>query len=129
MALMLGVAAIAADDKADPNGTWKWTRPGRNGGPDQEFTLKLKAEGEKVTGKLTAPGRQGATSEVEIKEGKVKGDEISFNTSIERNGNTITSKYSGKISGDSLKGTIERPGRDGGDPTKNPWEAKREKAK
>ena len=128
--LALGVAAQvqAQDKKADPNGTWKWTQPGRNGGPDREFSLKLKLEGEKLTGKLTAPGRQGATTETEIKEGKLKGDEISFTTSIERGGNTFTSKYNGKISGDTIKGKIERPGRDGGT-QETKWEAKREAEK
>src|SRR5271165_771599 len=39
------------DSKPDPAGTWTWTRPGRNGGADQKTTLKLKVEGDKVTGK------------------------------------------------------------------------------
>src|SRR5947207_10306596 len=42
----------AEDKKADPSGTWTWTMPGRNGGPDRKMTLKLKSEGDKVTGKL-----------------------------------------------------------------------------
>ena len=73
-------AAQAQDKKADPAGTWSWTRPGRNGGPDQKMTLKLKVEGDKVTGKVTAPGRQGGDPvETEIKDGKIKGDECPRN--------------------------------------------------
>jgi hypothetical protein len=129
-ALALGAItqAQAQDKKVDPTGTWKWTVAGRQGGQDREFTLKLKQEGEKLTGKLTAPGRQGATTETDIKEAKLKGDEISFTTSVARGENTITSKYNGKISGDTIKGKIERPGRDGGT-QETKWEAKREAEK
>jgi hypothetical protein len=129
LTFMLGVMATAQDKKADAAGVWKWEQPGRDGGEPRKFSLKIKVEGEKVTGTLTAPGRQGATTDVEIKEAKVKGDELSFQTTQERGGNSFTSKYVGKITGDTLKGTIERPGRDGGEARKTPWEAKREKAK
>jgi len=112
---------------ADASGTWTWSTPGRDGGPERKSTLKLKVEGEKVTGKLSAPGRQGNTTELDIEEGKIKGDEISFQVSREFNGNKFTTKYHGKVSGDTIKGEIEAPGRGGGDPTKRPWEAKREK--
>ena len=123
---VLALGAVAQVQAADASGTWTWSTPGRDGGEPRKSTLTLKVEGEKVTGKLSAPGRQGAVTDVEIKEGKLKGDEISFTTSVERGGTTFTTKYTGKISGDTIKGTVERPGRGGGDPTKNPWEAKRE---
>jgi|SRR5437773_8838642 len=120
-------AAEKADKKVDPTGTWKWTRPGRNGGADQEFSLKLKLDGDKLTGKLTAPARGGQTSDTDIKDAKLKGEEISFTTSVERGGNTITAKYNGKISGDTIKGKIETER--GGNTRSNDWEAKREAAK
>ena len=88
--------------------------------------MKLKLEGEKVTGAVTRPGRQGGEPvTTEIKEAKLKGDEISFITSVERGGNTFTTKYAGKISGDAIKGKIEAPGRDGQTNSRD-WEAKRE---
>src|SRR5437867_3089483 len=49
----------AADKKNDPSGTWTWTVPGRNGGADRKNTLKLKVDGDKLTGTVSAPGRQG----------------------------------------------------------------------
>src|SRR5947207_5679054 len=123
--LALG-AVVQAQDKADPTGTWTWTTPGRNGGPDRKSTLKLKVEGDKVTGTLTAPGRGGQSSDVEISEGKLKGDEISFSVTREFGGNKVTAKYSGKISGDSIKGKMETD-RNGAQP--RDWEAKREAEK
>src|SRR5712691_11749215 len=119
--LALGAAAQAQDKKSDASGTWTWTQPGRNGGPDRKSTLKLKFEGDKVTGTLSAPGRGGQSSDVAISEGKLKGDEISFEVVREVQGNKITAKYHGKISSDSIKGKMET-GRDGQTP--RDWEAK-----
>ena len=45
----------------------------------------------------------------------------------EFNGNKMTTKYSGKVSGDTIKGKIEMPARGGGDPMTRDWEAKRAK--
>ena len=59
--LLLGALtqAQADDKKVDPSGTYIWTMPGRNGGADRTNTLVLKLEGDKLTGKLSAPGRGG----------------------------------------------------------------------
>ena len=132
VALALGaVTQIQADDakKADAAGTWTWSTPARGGGEPRKSTLKLKVDGDKVTGTLTLPGRPGSESrDVEIKEAKLKGDEISFTTSFQRGDNSVTTKYNGKISGDTIKGKIEAPGRDGNTVTRD-WDAKRESEK
>src|SRR5688500_12844326 len=108
--LALGVVIQVQDEekKIDPTGTWTWTTPRRDGGPERKSTLKLKLEGEKVTGTLTSPGRQGGQSrDTAIEDGKLTGDELSFKVTREFNGNKFTQKYNGKISGDSIKGKIE----------------------
>jgi hypothetical protein len=146
--LALGITGVrAADKKADANGTWTWTQPagGRGGqggnttatATPRKSTLKLKADGEKLTGTLTQPAfaRRGqggeaaaapAPVETAISEGKIKGDEISFNVTRDVGGNSRTMKYAGKIDGDTIKGKVEMPGRQGGDPISRDWEAKRE---
>jgi hypothetical protein len=68
----------AEDAKSAPAGTWTWTTPGRNGGPERKNTLKLKVEGEKLMGKHTAPGQNGDPVETDITDGKIKGAEIEF---------------------------------------------------
>lgn len=124
--LALGFLAQAkADDskaEAKPAGSWSWTMRGRQGA-DQKVTAKFKVEGNKLTGTVTMPGRNGQSNETEIKDGKVNGEEISFNLVRERNGNSITTKYTGKISGDTIKGKMEYERN--GEPTSRDWEAKR----
>jgi hypothetical protein len=146
--LALTAADLSAADKV--SGTWSWTQQGRGRGPQgaapdanaparPKTTLTLKADGEKLTGKLSQPafgrpgqGGQGGQAaqprETEISDGKVKGDDISFSVKREFNGNAIVMKYSGKVDGDKLTGKIEMPGRDGGEPRTMDWNATREPA-
>lgn len=107
-----------ADDKAPAAGTWKWTFTRQNG-DTVENTLKLKQDGDKLTG--TFIGGQG--NETEIKDGKIKDGDVSFTVSFDRNGQTFTVKYSGKLSGDSIKGktAVEI----NGETRMRDWEAKR----
>src|SRR6266568_1379042 len=121
--LGLGAVAQAQDKKADPIGTWTWSTPGRNGGPERKSTLKLKLEGEKVAGTLSAPRRDGQNFGLSISDGQLKGEELSFAVSLEVEGNKITAKYNGKISGDSIKGKIK--GERNGQALSRDWEAKR----
>lgn len=114
----------AEEKKADPTGTWTWTRPGRNGGPEVKMTLKLKLEGDKVTGTLTMPGRNGGDPvETKIEDGKIKGDEVSFSVTREFNGNKFATKYNGKITAESIKGKAEFERN--GETQSRGWEAKK----
>ena len=91
-ALVLAVPAFCAD----ATGTWKGSVETPNGA--RETTIKLKAEGAKLTG--TVSGRQ---SDSEIKDGKVDGDNVSFSVVRNFGGNEITMKYTGKLAGDEIK--------------------------
>ena len=124
--LVLGTVAQAADEKkSDPTGVWTWTQPGRQGGADRTNTLTLKMDGDKVTGKLSTPGRGGQSMDADIKDAKLAGDDLSFSVTREFNGNSITTKYTGKVSGDTIKGSTEFDRN--GEPVKRDWEAKRKK--
>lgn len=85
-----------------------------------EGALKLKQEGEKLTGAVVRND-----NETQIQEGKVAGDEISFKVLREREGRTVTAKYKGKISGDTVKGKVESDW--SGDWQTLDWEGKRAK--
>jgi len=126
-ACFLFLAAVTAQaqekkaGKVDPTGAWVWSTPGRDGGEARESTLTLKLEGEKLTGKI-AGGRGG---EIEIKNAKIMGDEITFDRVFERDGNSFTTKYKGKIKDDAITGKIitERDGQS----RERDWTAKRKK--
>jgi hypothetical protein len=92
----------AEDKKASATGTWKWTRKNQNG-DEQQLKVKLKQDGDKLTGKLTGP----MGNEVEIKEGKVKDGEVSFQVTFDRDGTEITAKFHGKMEGDKITGKVE----------------------
>jgi hypothetical protein len=125
-ACFVTVAAFAAD--ATPAGTWKWTQPGRNGGPGFEQTLKLDYKDGALTGTLVgAQGPQGQMPDVAIADASFKDGAVAFSVTREFNGNKFTAKYEAKLDGDTLKGSVERPGRDGGAPMKRDWIATRAK--
>lgn len=126
--LLIGaiVPAHADDKKTDPSGTYSWTVPGRNGGPDRTNTLVLKLDGDKLTGKLSAPGRGGKINETEIGDGKVTGADISFTVVRSFNGNSFTNNYSGTLADGAIKGKMNFINRNG-DPQSRDWEAKLQK--
>jgi hypothetical protein len=113
----LSSTAVATENAADATGTWKWSVTFNDNTIEQ--TLKLKQDGEKLTGSLI--GRNG--NETEIKEGKIKDGALSFSITREFNGNSFTQKYSGKLEGDAIKGKIEFERN--GEAQSRDWEAKR----
>lgn len=115
----------AADEKTpSPVGSWTWTVPGRNGGPDRKNTLKIKIEGEKITGQVVSPGRDGQSVETPIQEAKLSGADLSFKVTREFNGNKFVANYTGKVGAESIKGKMESERN--GEKMSRDWEAKRE---
>jgi hypothetical protein len=106
--------ATAADS---PTGTWKWSVTFNN--QTRDMTLKLKLDGDKLTGAMV--GRD--NKETAIDDAKYSDGDVSFSVTRERNGNKMTQKFSGKLSGDTIKGKIESE-RDGKTQSRD-WEAKK----
>jgi D-glucosaminate-6-phosphate ammonia-lyase len=123
LVLMGGSAMLcaAAEEKkaANVDGKWTWTYKTKDG-KDAEAAIKLKQEGDKLTGAYIA--RDG--TQTPIQDGKIKGDEISFDVNREVGGERMLFKYTGKIEGDTITGKIVfgHP-----KPTPHEWEAKRGK--
>lgn len=95
-----GTAAVGADQKADPTGTWKWTS--NVNGQEIKTELRLKMEGGKLTGVIV-----GDDKEVKITDATFKDGEIRFKAERERSGAKVPVKYKGKLSGDTIKGKVE----------------------
>ena len=120
----MGCALLAGDDPA------RGLRPGGRGGqggPGFEVTLKLEAKDGALAGTLLGmQGPQGQIPDDAIGDASIKDDTVSFSVTREWNGNKRTSKYEGKLEGDTIKGTVERQGREG-NTMKTDWVATRAK--
>jgi len=108
LAALLGIFAIAAY-AADVTGKWTAEVPGR-GGNMQTNTVVLTQDGSKVTGTLDG-GRGGP---VEITNGKVEGDTVTFTVVRNFNGNEIKQNFKGAISGSEIKFSRTMEGGQGG---------------
>ncbi len=95
-ALALFVSARAAD----LTGKWKAEFDTQIG--VQKYVFDLKADGEKVTGKATFE-RQDAKGDVELQEGKIAKDVVSFVEPLKFQDQEIRIEYTGKLDGDELK--------------------------
>lgn len=99
MCALLALSTIMAL-AADVTGTWKGeANPNGKGGPP---TFTFKQDGSSLTG--TTAGRGGDTA---ISNGKIDGDKVSFEVTREMNGNSVTTKYSGTVDGNTMKLSVE----------------------
>jgi opacity protein-like surface antigen len=97
---MFALTAIMAL-AADVTGTWKGeANPNGKGGPP---TFNFKQAGSALTGTTTMRG-----NDVEISNGKIDGEKISFEVSVDvPDKGKMTTKYSGSVSGTTMKLSAE----------------------
>jgi hypothetical protein len=132
--LFLAATVSAGESDANPTGTWKVTQVPKS---TYEPTLKLKLEGDKLSGTIT---RNTGTKieELTIEDGKLNGSEVTFAThffsQVYKGGvlqpadtNFMSHwKFQGTISGDSIKGKVVKES-SAGSRTQD-WEARRIKS-
>jgi hypothetical protein len=98
MTLMLVALPVYA---ADIDG--KWTGSISTPGGDFPVGLTFKADGAKLTGTSTGPDG----TEIEIKDGKIEGANISFTVTIDFGGMPFTIAYKGVLANDQIKLTAD----------------------
>jgi hypothetical protein len=107
-ALRLALLTVAAAALAFGDGiTGKWTGEINTPNGAMQLTIEFKADGETLTGTV---GTQ--MGEMPIKEGKVKGDELSWVTTFERDGNSMRILNKAKVSGTEMKVVTSVEGRE-----------------
>jgi hypothetical protein len=125
--VVCGCANLAMAD--DPTGTWKWEI--KSPKYTTHFVLKLKREGDKLTGSMTTTKSPKQFAEdntpEKIENGAYKDGVVSFaifrKVSIRT---TVSLKFSGKLAGNTIKGEWVSDNVPMGSPLfKKPWEAKR----
>jgi hypothetical protein len=97
---MAMLVAAAACFGADVDGKWTGTMATPNG--DVPVNFAFKAEGDKLTGTTGGPG-----GDIAIANGKVDGDKISFSVTFDFGGMPFTMNYSGAVTKDQIKFTID----------------------
>ena len=99
---LLALTAVVPSYAADVTG--KWTAEFDTAIGVQKYTYEFKIDGTKLTGK--AIGKRADSEEtVEIQEGKINGDEISFVENLKFGDQEVRIEYKGKLSGDEIKFT------------------------
>jgi hypothetical protein len=120
LAASLGLLLLArAADTApagDFTGTWTWTFTMPDGSTVKP-QVQLKQEGANLTG----TSRFRAGTETAITNGKVEGNQASFEVVRELNGRKVLTRYTGRRAGGRLKGQIESNW--SGEPQTYDWEA------
>lgn len=101
--ILLGLAAVAGSVFAvDLTGTWEADFDTQRG--LQKYTFTLKQDGASVTGKASVTGND-QTREVDLKEGKVENDTVSFVELLSVQDREIRIAFTGKISGNEVRFT------------------------
>jgi hypothetical protein len=100
---------LASAVAADVTGKWVAEFPGKGGDPVQ-MVFNLKADGANLTGTMAGP----MGNENPISDGKVEGDNVTFNIKLNFGGNEMKMLYNGKVTGDEMKLTMEMEGGMGG---------------
>ncbi len=99
--LALSFATVATVvHAADVTGKWKSEFDTQIG--HLKYTYELKADGEKITGKAFRE-LEGTKTTIDLVEGKISGDEVSFVEPLKVQEQEIRIEYKGKIAGDEIK--------------------------
>ena len=98
---MFSLAALAAD----LSGTWTGIFHTREGGAF-ETNLVLKASGDALTGTF----QQGNNDEIQIENGKVNGDQVTFSVTRGSGDKTRKINFTGKVDGTNMKLTVQPEG-------------------
>ena len=94
------LAVTASAWAADVAGKWIAEAPGGQQGGTSEITLVFKVDGTTLTGTLDNSQMPGA---IELKDGKIEGDDISFHVMRSFGQGESKVVWKGKVSGDEIK--------------------------
>jgi hypothetical protein len=118
-AILLAAALVAMAADAI-TGKWVFEQAGRQGGTPRPVTLDLKADGATLTGTITGMGGRGgaggggaAPAPQQITNGKVSGNNVTFEVTREGQNGPQTTKYEGVVSGAEMKLKITRTTQNG----------------
>lgn len=100
--VLVSVCKTLTAQPINASGTWKALVETPIG--TFKYTYLIQQEGDKLSGKISSESDNGK-KEIELKEGKVVGDQISFVEMLSFQDNEIKITYAGKIAGNEIKCT------------------------
>jgi hypothetical protein len=106
--LIMAALCAAVLSAADISGTWKGTAENQGGTIERTFVFKV--DGAKLTGETTSE----MMGKSVINDGKIDGDNISFTITANFGGNEMKLNYKGKVTGDTIKLSVDFQGGGGG---------------
>lgn len=89
---------------ADAGGEWRWQGAGAG-----EVELRLAQAFQALSGTASVGGRP-----ARVEEGRMQGDRIRFILLSDAEGRAMRREYSGRVSGDTITGTVRQDGREAG---------------
>ncbi len=101
--VVLAMALLVSAFAGDPTG--KWTAEFDTQIGMQKYIFELKAEGAKLIGKAIGKVADAEATTVDIQNGKIDGDEISFLENLKFGEMDLRIEYKGKVAGDEIKFT------------------------
>jgi hypothetical protein len=117
--LIVAAAFAAVASAADIGGTWKGTAEMQGNAIERTFVFKV--DGSKLTGETTSQ-MMGTSA---ITDGRIDGDNISFTVAVKFQDNEMKLNYKGKVSGDTIKLTVDFSGFGGGGGQTIEWTLKK----
>lgn len=80
-------------------GTWQWNLGG--GGVKQQYQLELEQKYQEIKGHVRLDGR-----EAKFLEPKLEGDQVRFEVISEYQGESVSMRFNGRVSGDTISGQV-----------------------
>lgn len=108
---------LATRESLDVTGDWAWSMK-RDNGETWNATLHIKKDGDKIVGQFE---REGAETKIELQNAKLSGSTLTFETTMQRDGQSTTIKNSAVITGKAMKGKAQ--GTRDGEAWTREWEA------
>lgn len=100
--LVFSLLASSFANAGSASGKWQWTIETPDGNSFKSV-MTAKQEGTKLTGTLSRPESE---DKLEVLNGKVEGDKVSFKVIPNFDGNEITVEYSGTLKEDKIDGGV-----------------------
>ena len=116
MGLFLSTSAREAQAQANIDGTWEISWETQRGATTSTFTFVQDGDAFTGTAEMMMRGRPGGgggeageVREIEITDGKVDGDLISFSMAMGMGERSMSFTFTGTVTGDAMEGTMVTP--------------------